>query len=505
MIQEQRDDEPLGARVASSVLWLAAQKWIVRLSGFVTLVILTRQVSPREFGVVAAAMTVIPMVYLLSDLGFSTYLLQADDIDQQSLSTAFWASVAAGVVLSFGLAVIAPLLAMLFQSPELASVLRALVLAVVPTVLGAVPLALLKRAMAFRVVAIQAATAAILAQAVAIVTALLGAGVWALVSQVVVTQWVIALMSWRSAHWKPSLSLSPHLFRQMSVFGLRVSSVDFATTARMWGESWIVSVSLGPAALGLLNVGQRLVGVALDLSAAPLIPVSTVVFAKLRDSVEGLRIRYIKALGVAYAVVSPLMILIAVTAPSLIPLLFGEEWRASVPPTQALAVAGIITLGAMLDQGLIYGLGRPGAWLGYAIIVDAATVGTTAIAVRWGLAGVAVGFVIVATVATFARWILVAKLVGVTARAVARPFLTVLVPTAATMILGTIVLKVMAGTSGPVAVLAVTSAATLVTYLVLLRVMAGAIIRDALGIIPVPKRYTARMGRFLRLDPVSNS
>ena len=505
MIQDQRDDESLGTRVASSVLWLAAQKWIVRLSGFVTLVILTREVLPAEFGVVAAAMTVIPMVYLLSDLGFSTYLLQSDDIDQRSLSTAFWSSVAAGVVLSTALLAAAPFVAMIFQTPQLEDVLRVLVLAVVPTVLGAVPLALLKRAMAFRVVAIQAAVAAGIAQAVAIVTALMGAGVWALVSQVVVTQWVIALMSWRSARWLPSLRVSARLFRQMSMFGLRVSSVDLAATARMWGESWIITVSLGPSALGLLNVGQRLVGVALDLSAAPLIPVSTVVFAKLRESVDALRASYLKALGVAYAVVSPLMILIIVTAPVLVPLLFGDEWHASVQPTQALAVAGIITLGAMLDQGLFYGLGRPGAWLGYAIVVDAATVATTAIAVRWGLVGVAVGFVNVAALATFARWILVGRLLGLNTRTVARPLLTLLIPTGATVIVGTLVLRAMSSADLPLAALAVTAVAAAIAYVVLLRLAAGGIIRDALGVVPVPKRYVAQAGRLLRLDPTRSS
>ena len=76
-------------------------------------------------------------------------------------------------------------------------------------------------------------------------------------------------------------------------------------------------------------------------------------------------------------------------------------------PAQALAFAGIITLGAMLDHGLFYGLGRPGTWLGYAVVVDGATVATTAVAVRWGLGGVAVGFVVVAFVATVARWVLV--------------------------------------------------------------------------------------------------
>ena len=127
---------PLGSRAASGVLWLAAQKWVVRASGIVTLAVLTRTVLPQEFGVVAAAMAVIPLVYLLADLGFSTYLLQADELDQRSLSTAFWASVAAGAVLSAALLASAPLLATAFRIPELAPVLRTLVLAVIPTVLA---------------------------------------------------------------------------------------------------------------------------------------------------------------------------------------------------------------------------------------------------------------------------------------------------------------------------------------------------------------------------------
>ena len=501
MEERAAPEEHLGRRAASGVLWLAAQKWVVRVSGFATLIVLTHQVSPREFGVVAAAMTVIPMVYLLSDLGFSTYLLQTDDIDQRSLSTAFWASVAAGAALSTGLVAIAPLLAEAFRSPELVQVLRALVLSVVPTVLAGVPLALLRRAMAFRAVAMQALVAALLAQAVAVVIALLGGGVWALVGQLVVSQWVIALLAWRSARWLPSLWLSPRLFRHMAAFGLRVSSVDLVATTRIWAESWIITVTLGTPALGYFNIAQRLVQVAQELTAASLVPVSTVVFAKVRESADRLRVTYLKALGVAYAVVSPLMILIVVTAPVLIPLLFGQEWRASVPPAQALAVAGIITLGAMLDHGLFYGLGRPGAWLSYAVIVDAATVATTAIAVRWGLTGVAVGFVIVAVLATVARWLLVRRLLGLTVRTVARPFLTVLVPTATTMVLGTIVLDAMSGVGWPLTGLIVAGVATVVVNLVLLRLLAGTIIRDALGILPVPEKYASRMGRLLRLDP----
>jgi O-antigen/teichoic acid export membrane protein len=289
----------------------------------------------------------------------------------------------------------------------------------------------------------------------------------------------------------------------MAVFGLRVSTVDVVATVRIWGESWIVTVALGPSALGLLNIGQRLVLVAQELVAASMVPVSTIVFARVRDSADRLRTTYLKALGVAYAVVSPVMILIVVTAPRLIPLLFGADWKASVRPAQALAVAGIITLGAMLDHGLFYGLGRPGTWLSYAVVTDAATVATTAVAVRWGLTGVAVGFVIVAFLATVARWILVSRVLGWDTREVARPFFTVAPITALSMVTGAAAVHAFPGEA--LAGMLLACLVTVVTYVVLLRVLARRVIDDALGILPLPDRYAVRAGRLLgiRSAPLS--
>ncbi|MFC7491319.1 MULTISPECIES: oligosaccharide flippase family protein [unclassified Knoellia] len=500
---EVRPQEGLGAQAAAGVAWLAAQKWVVRAFGFATLLVLARELSPRDFGVVAAAMTVIPMVHLLADLGFSTYLLQADEPDQRTLSTALWVSVAAGGVLSAGLVGAAPLLAMAFSIPELTDVLRVLALAVVATVLAAVPLALLRRAMAFRTVALQGMAAALLAQVLAVAVALGGGGVWALVVQVVVGQWVIAVLAWWRAGWRPSLTLSPEEFRRMASFGLRVSAVDLVATSRLWAEAWVITVTLGPATLGLLSIAQRLVQTAQELTSASLVPVSTVLFARVRETAERVRGSYAKALGVAYAVVAPFMAAIVVTAPVLVPMLFGPQWRESVAPTQALAVAGIITLGAMVDHGLFYGLAKPGSWLGYAAVVDAATVATTVFAVRWGLVGVAVGFVVVAVLATAARWVLVGRLIGAPAATVARPFVVVLAPTAACVAAGLLTMAALDNARPSVVVVLIGGLVTAVVYLAVLRVLAAGILRDTLGILPVPDRMTRPVRRILRLDPVT--
>ncbi|KRE43941.1 oligosaccharide flippase family protein [Knoellia sp. Soil729] len=496
-----RPQEGLGAQAAAGVAWLAAQKWVVRAFGFVTLLVLTRELSPRDFGVVAAAMTVIPMVYLLADLGFSTYLLQAEEPDQRTLSTALWLSVGAGTLLSAGLVAVAPLLAAAFSLPELTDVLRALALAVAATVLAAVPLALLRRALAFRTVALQGMGAALLAQVVAVAVALSGGGVWALVSQVVVGQWVIAVLAWRTARWRPSLVVAPAEFRRMASFGLRVSGVDLVATSRLWAEAWVITVTLGPATFGLLSIAQRLVQTAQELTSASLVPVSTVLFARVREAPDRVRGSYAKALGVAYAVVAPFMAVIVVTAPVLVPLLFGEQWRQSVAPSQALAVAGIITLGAMVDHGLFYGLSRPGAWLAYAVVVDAVTVGTTVVAVRWGLLGVAVGFVVVAVLATAARWLLVARLIGAPVASVARPFAVVLAPTALCLAAGLLAMTALDGVSSAVVQVLVGGLVTGVAYLAVLRLVGAHIVRNTLGILPVPDRMTRLVRWLLRLQP----
>ena len=162
---------PIGRSAAVGALWLTGQKWIVRLSGFVTVAILTRFIAPEEFGAVAAASAVTPFIMLLADLGLSTYIVQADDLDSRTLSTGFWFSALAGITLSGCMALAAPLLADAFNAPSSTNIMRGMALSVLLVVVATVPSALLRRRMQFRLLAIQATIAGIAAQTVAVVLA----------------------------------------------------------------------------------------------------------------------------------------------------------------------------------------------------------------------------------------------------------------------------------------------------------------------------------------------
>jgi O-antigen/teichoic acid export membrane protein len=400
-------------KATSGFFWTTAQKWVGRIAGLVTIVILTRLLSPEDFGLVAIALSVVPFIYLLADLGFSTYLIQAENPKARSFSTAFWYSTVAGLLLAVGFVALGPLLELIIDAPGIAGVMTGFAPAVVFVALGSVPMAILRRRMRFKLLAIQAFAGGIFGQAVAVVLALSGAGVWALVAQTVATQFISVVLVWAYAKWHPSWMFDWQEFRAMVRFGVNVVSVEVVALTRLWAENAIIAATLGLTGLGYLSIAQRLIQVAQDLTASAITPVSTVVFAQIRADRSRLAGGYLRAQAVIYAIIVPVMIFVSVGAPDIIPILFGDGWEPSIAPAQALAIAGVLTVGAALDLGLFYALGRPGLWLVYSIVIDAITVLTTLLLVRQGLFAVTIGFVGVALVATIARCPLVALQVGV--------------------------------------------------------------------------------------------
>jgi O-antigen/teichoic acid export membrane protein len=247
-------------------------------------------------------------------------------------------------------------------------------------------------------------------------------GVWALVGQTLTSQIVMTVLACVAARWLPSWLFSWSELKAMAAFGTKVLSVELVAMTRAAVEAAIISAALGLTAFGYLTIAQKLVQIVQDLTGAAVLPVTTVAFAKLRDSAERLTAAYTRALRMVYAVMSPPLVLLAVAAPLIVPIVFGPGWDESFRVAQFLALAGTVVVGATLDHGLFYGLGRPGRWFFYALVVDVLTVGVTALAVHAGLVAVAVGFLIIAVVATIGRWFLVAGLIRTPVRSFGRPF-----------------------------------------------------------------------------------
>lgn len=479
----QAPETSLGERAASGVLWLTIQKWAIRISGLVTIAVLTRVLGPEDFGTVAAASTVLPFFYVLADIGFAAYIVQADHVDRRMLSTSFWFSSLAGLVLTGVLVASAPLFGLVFTSDDFVPVLQVLSLTVLLTAGAAVPMALLRRRMRFRALAVQGTLSAFVAQVVAVVMTLGGFGVWALVGQAVASQVLMAGFAWGAARWLPAFEFSRREFSVMARFGSKVLGVEFVAMCRAWAEAAIISATLGMTALGYMNIAQRLVQIVQDLTGAALVPVSTVAFARIRDSSDRLRGAYVRALRITYAALSPVLTVVAVAAPLIIPIAFGPGWEESARVAQILALAGLLVVGATLDHGLFYGLGKPGRWFVYALLIDICTVAVTAITAPLGLEAVAYGFLVVAVVATISRWFLVARLLQASPRTLAGPFGFLMAAVLGGGGAGWAVLMLSSGVPAILRVVLI-GLAVLIVYIAVVRLFARQVIDDVAGYLP---------------------
>lgn len=466
-LAESPEHEPQGSiarQAAHGVLWMTAQSWLARAGGLVTVAILSRLLAPEAFGVLAVATTLLTFTYVLSDLGLSTYVVQAPQISTRTLSTAFWVSLLGGIVLALAIFFGASPLAHLLRVPEATPVIESMVIVVVLITLTSVPIALLRRRMAFRTLALQASGAAILAQVAAVGAAFGGLGVWALVLQLVVGQLVSTVAAWITARWRPTLEFSGPEFRVMTGFGINVVGSGLVGVGRTWAETAVITAGLGVRDLGFWSIAQRLVTTATDLSGSAILPVSTTAFAKVNSSAERLHRAHAKATGVAQTVVTPLMVFIIVTAPVLVPFVFGSRWGTSATIAGPLAAAAALSFGTAVDRGMFDGAGHPGRWFVFSTGIAALSVVLTAGTVREGMLLVAYAYVVTASVETIGRWILVSRFLSVGVRSTARPFLNVM-PSAAVGALVGVAAMTLLGGGNAVLVLAVTGLLVMSVYL----------------------------------------
>lgn len=369
--------------------WVTLDKWGVRLGSLVVFAVLGRLVSPADFGVITLATVYVMLLLVFVDSGFSKALVQREDLTDDHANAAFWISLGGSVVLAGVMVLVAPLIADASGSEQLGPVLRALSLALPLTALAGVPDALLSRSFAFRALAIRHLFATVVGSAVAVALAIAGAGVWALVAQTLSTAAVGVLVLWRVSLWRPSFSFSTEAARELWTFGVNVLGIDLIQFVMQQVDKLLVGLAFGTTQLGYYYVGSRIAQVMLDMLAAVIGTLALPTFSRM----QGDPARVARVLGqltfVAATVAFPAFALTAALAPEVLRLVFGDQWDASVPVMQALALSSALAAVAWFDKDVFLGSGKPRVAfnlavgqtaLGTALLVAALPFGIVAVA-----------------------------------------------------------------------------------------------------------------------------
>ena len=388
------DPGRLQRRVASGLTWTMVHTWGGQALSLVVFIILARLLVPEDFGLVALAMVFVALAQLVVDQGLGDALIQRREITADHIDTAFWVAVATGILLTAVTILLAAPIAAVVGEPELAPILRVLSTTFVLSAFTSIPIALLTRELAFRLLAIRAVVSIVGGGAVGIAMALAGFGVWSLVGQQVATAVLSVMTLWAATPWRPRLCFARAEFGELFSFGLRVVGSDVLGFVSRNADNLLIGVFLGPVPLGIYSVGYRI----LDTSQRVLINVARKVtfpaFARLQHDEARLGRAYLRVTRNGGALIVPAYVGLAIVAPELTVLLFGATWAGSGPVAAILFLSGPVLGAQAFSVSLLYAAGHPEVVLRFRVITTVANVLGFVAALPFGILAVAAAFTI---------------------------------------------------------------------------------------------------------------
>jgi PST family polysaccharide transporter len=379
-------------RTFANWLWMSFATGAQAVLTLATVTVLAHLLTPKDFGLIAASLLVIRLSLIFSQSGIDQAVVQRPVLRNEHVQTAALLSVALGGVLLLLLWVLAPLIATAMHVVALTPIVRALAWTLPVQGASAVAEALLRRELEFRAVAtIRVISYAVGYGGVAIAIALLGGGVWALVSaQIAQVSLYTALLLIRRRHsW--GLRIGRQELRELLSFGGGLTLARLGNYAALNGDYLVVVNWIGVTALGLYERAYQLMAMPATLVGQVLDDVLFPAMAQIQHELGRMAGVYRRAVGAVALVTLPLTALVVVLAPELVDVLLGPRWSAATLPFQILALGTLFRTSYKISDSLTRAVGAVYArawrqWVYAALVFGGAIVGQT-----WGIAGVATG------------------------------------------------------------------------------------------------------------------
>ena len=308
---------------AHGVRWSAIARPTVEILQLGSIVILARLIVPAEFGRYAIALIAQEVAYLMVAGGLSSALVQRKTIDREHQQT----GMALGLLAGLTLAVITLIAASVIVAPifgeRTAFFVRLMAPLCLVSALSTVPTATLRRNMAFRRLSEIEVLSTLARVVVCIGLALAGLSGEALVLGVLAGSLATGIIAWVSAP-PPAPRLYRKAARELLSYGLPVSLASV---------SWIgfsnVDYAIIGARLGALQTGFyfRAYTLSVEYQSKISVVMSQVgfpVLARTRSAAE-LSQLYRQMVRTLTILLFPLLVLLTITAPVLVPFLFGAQ------------------------------------------------------------------------------------------------------------------------------------------------------------------------------------
>ncbi|QSI78152.1 oligosaccharide flippase family protein [Niveibacterium microcysteis] len=335
----------------------ATQRLLAFAINLVTTMTIARLITPAESGIYSLAVGLVAIVQMFRDFGVGEYLVQAQELTEKTIRSAFGMSLLLAWTLGGLLLAAAIPAAHFYKEPVVANVVRILSINFFLVPFGYITHALLTREMRFGTMLIIQTSSAAVGSVAAILLAWRGFGAiglaWSLVAAMVANTLMLLAVRPASVAFRPDFSA----WRKIGGFGIYKTSGMLLEQLARRTPDFALSRSLGFAASGLYSRANGLADTFGDFVVGTVYRVALPQFAKIKNEGGPLGPTYIETYRMFACIPLSFFSFMALYSEPVINVLFGHQWLSAAPAMSLIAIAGLLSTPVMLAAPALTGTG----------------------------------------------------------------------------------------------------------------------------------------------------
>lgn len=328
----------LKKNLLSGIGYTAISKYSGVIISLIITAILSRLLSPDDFGIVAVATVIIAFFGVISDMGIAPAIVQYKDLSDDDINSLFTFTFWLSLALTLLFFISAGLIADYYGSQQLISICRLLSISLFFNTLNIVPNALLYRNKEFKFIAKRTLFVQLITGLIAVVAAVMGTGINALLINPVLSAIFIFIFSFRKHPLKFHMTLGVEALKKIfsySIFQFLFSLINYFSRNL---DKLLIGRYMGMGQLGYYEKSYRLMMLPLQNITYVITPVMHPVMSDYQNDVNYLEASYLKIVRIMAFIGFPLSVFLSFSAQELMLLIFGMQWELSVPVFKILAL-----------------------------------------------------------------------------------------------------------------------------------------------------------------------
>jgi len=362
-------NDSIKKQIIKGMTYTAIQKYSGVLISIILSMILSRLLTPQDFGVIGIATVIISFFSLFSEMGFGAAIIQKKELTQDDLNSIFTFTVYLGLSLCLLFFFSSYKIADFYNDKRLISICQLMSVNLLFAGFNIVPNALLLKDKNFKFIAIRTLIIQLFFGIAAVIAAFCGLGVYSLILESLFSGIFIFIITYRlypmkfqgRIKWLSIKKVASYSFFQF-LFGV----INFFTRNI---DNLLIGKFISLKQLGYYQKSYSLMMMPVQNITSVITPTLHPILSEFQKDPSFIKEKYNHILRLLAVFGFPVSILLFFCAKEIIIIMFGFQWEASIPVFQILSLTvGLQIIGSTV--GSIFQALNATKWLAFMGIIN---------------------------------------------------------------------------------------------------------------------------------------